>query len=83
MPDSARFQALETALSGLKKRFGDTAVMRLGDATQMEVDAIPTTANSARLIYVDQIDENQFNVYITNGNHSETENEFTFIVTAR
>jgi len=42
MSDSARAQALETALSGLKKRFGDTAVMRLGDATQMEVDAIPT-----------------------------------------
>jgi recombination protein RecA len=42
MAGSGREQALETALSGLRKRFGDTAVVRLGDATHLEVDVIPT-----------------------------------------
>jgi hypothetical protein len=48
-----------------------------------EVDAIPTGVTSARLIYVDQIDANTFNVYITDGNHAAKDNEFTFIATAR
>jgi len=42
MAGGGREQALETALSGLRKRFGDTAVVRLGDATHLEVDTIPT-----------------------------------------
>jgi recombination protein RecA len=42
MAGDGREQALETALSGLRKRFGDTAVVRLGDATHMEVEAVPT-----------------------------------------
>jgi hypothetical protein len=48
-----------------------------------EVDAIPTSAASARLIYVDQIDGNTFNVYITDGDFNAKDNEFTFIATAR
>ena len=48
-----------------------------------EVDAIPTTAANARLIYVDQADANTFKVYITNGSYTAFDNEFTFIVTAR
>jgi recombination protein RecA len=42
MAKSGRDQALETALSGLRKRFGETAIMKLGDATHLDVDVIPT-----------------------------------------
>jgi recombination protein RecA len=35
-------KALETALAGLKKRFGDGAIMKLGDAQHMQVESIPT-----------------------------------------
>jgi recombination protein RecA len=35
-------KALETALAGLKKRFGDGAIMKLGDAHHMQVESIPT-----------------------------------------
>ena len=48
-----------------------------------EVDAIPGSAGSARLTYVNQIDADTFEVYITNGNFAAADNEFTFIVTAR
>ncbi len=34
--------ALETALSQIKKQYGEGAVMKLGDNTHMKVDAIPT-----------------------------------------
>jgi recombination protein RecA len=44
MSSSGREQALETALSGLRKRFGETAILKLGDATQLDVDTIPTGA---------------------------------------
>jgi len=37
-----RDQALETAVAQIKKRFGDGAVMRLGEATHLKVEAIPT-----------------------------------------
>ena len=37
-----RQKALETTLAGLHKRFGDGVVMKLGDATQLQVEAIPT-----------------------------------------
>jgi len=42
MPKSGRDQALETALSGLRKRFGETAILKLGDSTHLDVDVIPT-----------------------------------------
>jgi hypothetical protein len=48
-----------------------------------EVDAIPASAASARLAYVNQVDADTFEVYITNGSFVATDNEFTVIVTAR
>lgn len=42
MPDAGREQALETTLLNLRKRFGDGAIMRLGESTGLNVDAIPT-----------------------------------------
>jgi recombination protein RecA len=35
-------KALETTLSNLNKKFGDGIVMKLGDATRLEIEAIPT-----------------------------------------
>ncbi|RME10059.1 MAG: recombinase RecA [Ardenticatenia bacterium] len=37
-----REQALEATLAQLKKRFGDGAIMKLGEAPDMEIEAIPT-----------------------------------------
>lgn len=42
MSDTGRQKALETTLSNLNKRFGDGVVMKLGEATTMQVSAIPT-----------------------------------------
>ena len=42
MPNPGREQALETALSGLRKRFGDGAIIRMGEGTHLEVEVIPT-----------------------------------------
>lgn len=42
MADAGREKALETTLLGLRKRFGDGAIMRLGESTGLNVDAIPT-----------------------------------------
>jgi len=42
MTDKGRDKALEAALTDLTKRFGDGAIVRLGDAVHMNVDAIPT-----------------------------------------
>ncbi len=38
----AKEKALDTALSSLAKRFGEGVVMKLGDATQLQVESIPT-----------------------------------------
>ena len=35
-------KALAVALGDLKKRFGDTAIMRLGDKNELNIDTIPT-----------------------------------------
>jgi recombination protein RecA len=40
--DTARTKALETALLNLRKRYGDGTIMRLGENTGMQVQAIPT-----------------------------------------
>jgi recombination protein RecA len=40
--EKGRGKALESALADLKKRFGDGAVVRLGDAVHLHVEAIPT-----------------------------------------
>jgi recombination protein RecA len=42
MADKGRQTALETALANLTKRFGEGTVMRLGEATHLQVDVIPT-----------------------------------------
>ncbi len=46
MKEEGRQKALEAALATLTKRFGEGAVMRLGKATQLAVDVIPTGALS-------------------------------------
>ena len=40
--DEGRLKALEATLSDLTKRFGDGTIIRLGEATHMNVDVIPT-----------------------------------------
>ncbi len=40
--DSARSTALDKALVDITKRYGDGAIMRLGEATHMTVEVIPT-----------------------------------------
>lgn len=42
MGNNGRDKALETALASLTKRFGEGAVMRLGEATHLQVETIPT-----------------------------------------
>lgn len=42
MSDSKREKALDNALSQIGKRFGDGAIMRLGEAHSLAVDVIPT-----------------------------------------
>jgi recombination protein RecA len=42
MSVNGRQKALETTLAGLNKRYGDGIVMKLGEATKLKVDAIPT-----------------------------------------
>ncbi len=49
MADSGKAKALETTLASLKKRFGEGAVMKLGEATGMKVEAIPTGSISLDL----------------------------------
>jgi recombination protein RecA len=44
MADAGRQKALETALASLTKRFGEGAIMRLGEATHLDIDVIPTGA---------------------------------------
>jgi recombination protein RecA len=41
-----RGKALEVALASLSKRFGDGVVMRLGEASHLQIEAIPTGALS-------------------------------------
>src|SRR5258708_6855281 len=40
--DQGRKNAIEKTLTDLTKRFGDGAVMRLGEAKHMNVESIPT-----------------------------------------
>jgi recombination protein RecA len=40
--DAGKHKALETTLAGLSKRFGEGAIMRLGEATHLQVEVIPT-----------------------------------------
>ena len=49
MPSGAKERALDAALSQIKKQFGDGALMRLGEATHMNVESIPTGSLSLDL----------------------------------
>lgn len=40
--ENGRFAALDRALGDILKRFGDGAIMRLGEATHLQVEVIPT-----------------------------------------
>jgi len=42
MGDNGRDKALEMALANLTKRFGEGTVMRLGEATHLQIEIIPT-----------------------------------------
>ncbi len=42
MTQEGRDKALNITIANITKRFGDGAIMRLGEATHLEVDAIPT-----------------------------------------
>jgi recombination protein RecA len=42
MKEDGRFRALETTLSSIQKRYGEGAIMRLGEASHMHVASIPT-----------------------------------------
>ncbi|MFN2186988.1 MAG: recombinase RecA, partial [Anaerolineae bacterium] len=42
MKDEGRSRALETTLSGIQKRYGEGAIMRLGQANHLQVESIPT-----------------------------------------
>ncbi|MBI3741590.1 MAG: recombinase RecA [Chloroflexi bacterium] len=49
MTESAKAKSLETTLASLKKRFGEGTIMKLGEATNMKVEAIPTGSISLDL----------------------------------
>jgi len=42
MKDNGRRQALETTLNSIQKRYGEGAIMRLGQASHLQIDVIPT-----------------------------------------
>ena len=42
MPKDGRQKALETTLATLSKRYGDGIIMKLGEATKLDVESIPT-----------------------------------------
>ena len=37
-----KMKALDDAIKGIQEKFGDGAIMKLGDARRVDVDAIPT-----------------------------------------
>jgi recombination protein RecA len=42
MKEDGRLRALETTLAGIQKRYGEGAIMRLGQANHLQVEVIPT-----------------------------------------
>ena len=42
MKEDGRFRALETTLTSIQKRYGEGAIMRLGQADHLQVETIPT-----------------------------------------
>ncbi|MCB0004534.1 MAG: recombinase RecA, partial [Anaerolineae bacterium] len=49
MAGDGKQKALDSTLANLKKRFGEGAIMKLGDAASMKVEAIPTGSLSLDL----------------------------------
>jgi len=49
MKGDGKNKALETTMANLKKRYGEGAIMKLGEAADMRVEAIPTGALSLDL----------------------------------
>ncbi|MBM3130412.1 MAG: recombinase RecA [Chloroflexi bacterium] len=47
--ETGKAKALETALASLKKRYGEGAIMKLGETTSLKIDAIPTGSISLDL----------------------------------
>jgi hypothetical protein len=48
-----------------------------------EIDSAPVGAGAIRIVSVNQLETNIFNVYINDGNGNLVDNDFVFIVTAR
>ncbi len=46
MPDDGRLASLEKTIKDLTKKFGDGTIVRLGEATHLQVDIVPTGALS-------------------------------------
>jgi recombination protein RecA len=46
MSDNGRAKALESTVANLRKRFGDGAIMKLGETTSLNIEVIPTGALS-------------------------------------
>lgn len=46
MTKTGKDQSLANTLATLNKRYGDGVIMKLGDATHMQVETIPTGALS-------------------------------------
>jgi hypothetical protein len=49
----------------------------------VEVDSPPAGAANVRIVSINQVGQNQFVVYINNGNWALVDNDFVFMVTAR
>jgi recombination protein RecA len=49
MAEAGKSKALETTLATIQKRYGDGAIMRLGQASHLQVEAIPTGSLSLDL----------------------------------
>ncbi len=48
-----------------------------------EIDTAPASAAQIRIVSINQLDTNIFDIYINNGNGALVDNDFTFMVTAR
>ncbi|MEM7803195.1 MAG: DNA recombination/repair protein RecA, partial [Chloroflexota bacterium] len=42
MPQNDKSKTLESTIANIHKRFGDDAIMRLGDAHNLNVDVVPS-----------------------------------------
>ena len=47
--DQNKLKALESAIAQIEKQYGQGAIMKLGDTTKMQVEAVPTGSLSLDL----------------------------------